>query len=57
MQELQDMIFYSEFYLDSIMSICNYLLAIMFKTITARGIYRMIIDKYNSMIESGIYGN
>ena len=57
MQELQDIIFYTEFYLDKVMPICNYLLAIMFKSIIARVTFDTIKDKYNSLIERGIYGN
>lgn len=57
MQELQDIIFYTEFYLDKVMPICNYLLVIMFKSIIARVTFDTIKDKYNSLIERGIYGN
>ena len=57
MQELQDIIFYTEFYLDKVMPICNYLLSIMFKSIIARVTFDTIKDKYNSLIERGIYGN
>ena len=57
MQELKDIIFYIEMYINSIIPLVQLFVTFTIHSVILRKIYDVINEKYNHFIDRGIYGN